>query len=99
MDSMRLTTVAFSSSSSWLSASRWRRSWSSAGPRASSLNTREMLLTESPASRLLQPRRIASLGVIAEWGRPDRLTDVLVWLVFALVLGDSHGFLAGCVQA
>lgn len=32
---MRLMTVVFSSSSSWLSASRWRRSWSSAGPRSS----------------------------------------------------------------
>lgn len=57
MDSMRLMTVFFSSSSSWLSASRWRRSWSSARPRSSSLNTRASVLTERPTARARRTSR------------------------------------------
>jgi hypothetical protein len=38
-------------------------------------------------SWLLPPRRIAGLGMITWRGSPDRLTDVLAWLVFALLLG------------
>jgi hypothetical protein len=50
-------------------------------------------LADTYVSTLVAPRRIAGLGMIAWWGSPDRLTDVLAWLAFAVVL--SVGVWAG----
>jgi hypothetical protein len=58
---MRVRTVACSSGSRWLMASRWRRSPGSVGPRSSSVKTSEFVLTHRARARARRTLRVGWL--------------------------------------